>query len=159
MPIRPGEPAPHFKLPSAPGEEVDVGELIGKEALLLLFFPLAFSPVCTTEMCTFRDGWSEWEAFGCRVFGITVDSPFVTQRFRKELAIPFPILSDFNRDVSRRYDVLHDELLGLKEVTKRSVFVIAKDGIVAYAWVSEDPRKEPEYDAVREAVARRTQSD
>ncbi|MFQ5678696.1 MAG: redoxin domain-containing protein [Gemmatimonadota bacterium] len=153
MSVRLRDRAPGFRLPCAPGEEVDVGELIGRETVVLLFFPLAFSPVCTREMCTFRDDWADWEALGARVFGITVDSPFVTRRFQEAEAIPFPILSDFNRDVSRSYGVLHEDLLGLREVTKRSVFVIDPEGRVAYAWVSDDPRREPEYEEVRDAVA------
>jgi peroxiredoxin len=152
MALREGDKAPGFKLPEKPGTVVDVGEHLGKEKVVLLFFPLAFSPTCTTEMCTMRDTWSRWRELGARVFGISVDSPFVTHRFRSEEEIPFPILSDFNRDVAGTYDVLYDELLGLKGVTKRAVFVIGRDGKVSYSWVSEDPGKEPPYQEVQDAV-------
>jgi peroxiredoxin len=152
MTVETGDRAPGFALPSAPGHEVDVGRLFGSETVVLLFFPLAFSSTCTTELCTFRDRWDEFSELDARVFAISVDSPFVTDLFRREENIPFPVLSDFNRDVAERYGVLYDELLGLEGVGKRSVFVIGPDGRVVYRWVSEDPGVEPDYDGVREAV-------
>lgn len=149
MAMRVGDRAPGFELPAAPGETVDVGKLIGRETVVLLFFPLAFSPVCTKEMRAVRDAWHELDA---RVFAISVDSPFVTQRFREEEGLPFPVLSDFNREVARLYGVLHEDLLGLEGVAKRSAFVIGKNGIVAHAWVSEDPGVEPDYGALKAAA-------
>lgn len=153
MSVREGDRAPGFELPAAPGETVDVGELIGRETVVLFFFPLAFSPVCTKEMRTVRDGWEGWRELDARVFGISVDSPFVTEKFRREEDLPFPLLSDFNREVSRAYDVLHEDLLGLKGVAKRAAFVIGPDGVVRHAWASDDPRVEPDYEAVRAAAA------
>lgn len=152
MAVMEGDPAPDFSLPEAPGRTVDVGALIGREKVVLLFIPLAFSPTCTTEMGTFRGRWDEFVGAGARLFGISVDSPFVTRKFREEEDVPFPILSDFNREVCRRYGVLYDELLGLEAVAKRAVFVIDEKGRVAYRWVSDDPGVEPDYDAVRDAV-------
>lgn len=153
MTLREGDRAPGFELPAAPGEVVDVGEPIGRETVVLLFFPLAFSPVCTREMRTVRESWDEWEAMGARVFGISVDSPFVTAKFREEERLPFPVLSDFNREVAREYGVLHENLFGLREVAKRAAFVIGPDGTIDYAWVSDDPGREPDYDALRDAAA------
>ena len=152
MPVAKGDPAPAFKLAAAPGEEVDLSQKIGREKVVLLFFPLAFSSVCTKEMCTMRDDWSGWENLGANVYGVSIDSPFVTQKFRQELNIPFPILSDFNRDVIRQYDVVHEDLKGMKNVSKRAAFVIDSNGRIAYAWVAESPAQEPPYDEVREAV-------
>lgn len=152
MKIEEGDAAPGFTLPSAPGKDIDVGALIGRERVVLLFFPLAFSPTCTSELCTFRDRWSEFAELEASVFALSVDSPFVTDLFRREEEIPFPVLSDFNREVAARYGVLYEELLGLEGVGKRSVFVIGRDGRVVYRWVSEDPGVEPDYDAVREAI-------
>jgi peroxiredoxin len=83
-----------------------------------------------------------------------VDSPFVTDRFRSDQNIPFPILSDFNKDVASRYGVLHEDLLGLKGVAKRSAFVIGADGRVAYAWVTEDPRVQVPFDEIKAALGR-----
>ena len=152
MAIRKGDRAPGFALPAKPGEKIDVGEHIGQDRVVLLFFPLAFSPVCTDEMCHFRDEWSEWESLDAKVLGISVDSPFVTDRFRTEEKIPFDILSDFNKDVSANYGVLHEELIGLKGVAKRSAFVIDADGTVAYAWVTDDPRVQVPFDEVKAAL-------
>jgi peroxiredoxin len=152
MAVNKGDRAPGFKLPQKPGQVIDVGEQIGKGKVVLLFFPLAFSPTCTMEMCAMRDKWKDWEALGVTVYGISVDSPFVTEKFRTTEQIPFPILSDFNRDVARTYGVLYEDLFGLKGVAKRAAFVIGRDGKVSYAWVSEDPGKEPNYDEVRSAV-------
>ena len=152
MAIRKGDRAVAFSLPSKPGEPVDLAEYIGRDPIVLLFFPLAFSPVCTDEMCGLRDEWDKWEALDAKVFGITVDSPFITDKFRTELRIPFPILSDFNKDVATQYGVLHEELAALRGVPKRAAFVIDASGTVRYDWVSDDPKVLPDFDAVRAAV-------
>lgn len=151
--VRTGDPAPGFALPAAPGEVVDVGEAIGTRPVVLLFFPLAFSSVCTREMCAVRDDWDRWAELDAAVYAISVDSPFVTRRFREEHGLPFPVLSDFNRDVSRRWGTLYEEYFGLEGVSKRAAFVVAPDGTVAYDWVSEVDDVEPDYAAVRAAVA------
>ena len=150
MAIKTGDTAPAITLPVRPKEMVEVP--IGQEKVVLLFFPLAFSPVCTDEMCQMRDSWSEWEALDAKVLGISVDSPFVTDRFRTEEKIPFDLLSDFNKDVSATYGVLHEDLIGLKGVAKRSAFVINADGKVAYAWVTDDPRVQVPFDEVKAAL-------
>lgn len=108
--------------------------------------------MCTAELCAFRDRWDAFAALDARVFGISVDSPFVTERFRRDEGLPFPLLSDFNRDASRAYGVLYDDYFGLKGVAKRAVFVIGTDGVVHWVWVTEDSGVEPDYDAIREAV-------
>jgi peroxiredoxin len=148
-----GDLAPTFELPHRPGETTDLSDHLGREKVVLLFIPLAFSPVCTTELGTVRDAWEGWADLDASVFAISVDSPFVTAHFRDIEDFPFPVLSDFNKDVSRTYGVLAEDLAGLKGVAKRSVFVIGGDGRIAYAWVSEDAGVEPDYDAVRAAVA------
>lgn len=152
MSIRKGDKAKAFALATKPGEVVDLNDYLGKQKIVLLFFPLAFSPVCTVEMCTLRDAWSDWERLDARIFGISVDSPFVTEKFRELERIPFPILSDFNKEVARSYDVLHEELLGLKGVCKRSVFVIDEEGTVVYDWVSEDPKNQIPFDEIKAAL-------
>jgi len=151
--IRKGDRAAGFALPAKPGEMVDVAAHIGREPVVLLFFPLAFSPVCTDELCAVRDGWDEWKSVGAQVFGITADSPFVTDKFRSELNVPFPLLSDFNREVCRQYGALHADLKGMKDVPKRAVFVIDTSGEVTYDWVSDNPGAMPDLDVVRSAVA------
>ncbi|MCG8469194.1 MAG: redoxin domain-containing protein [Gemmatimonadetes bacterium] len=147
-----GATAPSFELAGTPGELVELEDYLGRTKIVLLFYPLAFSGVCTTELCTVRDRWAEFEDLDAAVFGISVDSPFATTAFRAAESIPFPLLSDFNREVSRRWDVLYDEFFGMQGVSKRAVFVIGTDGIVAYAWVTEDADVEPDYDAVKAAV-------
>ncbi|MFM1803582.1 MAG: hypothetical protein RL136_461 [Planctomycetota bacterium] len=154
MPLAIGTPAPAFALPSKPGTVVDLSTSIGREKLVILFFPLAFSSVCTAEMCQFRDDWSRWEQLGCRVIGVSVDSPFVTEKFREELGLPFPILSDFNKTASDAYGVLDPDLLGLKGVSKRAAFVVGSDGRIAYAWVADVPSIQVEFESIRAAVER-----
>lgn len=147
-----GQPAHPFTLPSKPGNPVDVGALLGKEPVVLLFMPLAFSGVCTTEVCTLRDDWSRWSGLGAKVFGITVDSPFATDKFRETERLPFPILSDFNKDVARAYGVLHEDLMGLKGVAKRSVLVIGRNGKVAFRWVTDNPGVQIPFEDVVKAL-------
>ncbi len=125
---------------------------IGHEKVVLLFFPLAYSSVCTRELCAIRDAWAAYEELEARVFGISVDSPFVTDRFRRDEKLPFPLLSDFNRDASRAYGVLYEDFFGLREVAKRAAFVIGSDGIVHLAWVTDDADVEPDYGAIRSAL-------
>ena len=153
MSVRTGDTAPGFTLPYQPGETVDLGAHLGQDKVVLLFFPLAFSPICTDEMCAMRDDWSKWESLGAKVFGVSVDSPFVTAKFRDELNIPFPVLSDFNKEMSAAYGALHEDLLGLKGVSKRSAFVIDDSGTCCYAWVSDDPKQMPKFDEIKDAVS------
>ena len=151
--VRKGDKAPGFKLMTKPGEEVDVGAEIGRHNIVLLFIPFAFSGVCTAEMCHMRDHFDQYQKLDAKVYGISVDSPFVTDKWRKDENIPFPILSDFNKDVSKQYGVLHEQLKAWKGVSKRSAFVIGKDGNVRYAWVTEDPSQQVKFDEIAAAVA------
>lgn len=152
MTVEIGDRAPAFKLPHKPKDLTDVGQHIGSEPVVLLFFPFAFSSVCTAEMCHFRDNWSQYAALGARVFGISIDSPWVTDKFRQEQNIPFPILSDFNKEVSRQYGVLLDDLMGLKGVANRAAFVIGEDGRVKYAKVSENPGVQVDFSEIQAAL-------
>lgn len=152
MPLKIGDMAPRFSLPAEPGEIVDVGARMDERPVVLLFFPLAFSSVCTEELCILRDSWREWEALEADVFGISTDSPFVTRRFREELGLPFPLLSDFNHDVGAAYGVLYEDYFGLRGVARRAAFVVGSDGRIAYAWVSERDDVLPDFHAVRQAV-------
>ncbi len=153
MALKKGDKAPAFALARKPGEVVDVGQHIGKETVVLLFFPFAFSSVCTKEMCHFRDTWKQWEELDAKVFGISVDSPFVVDKFRQDENIPFPILSDFNKDVARKYGVLFEEFKGMKGVAKRAAFVIDPSGRISYAAVNEDPSVQVDFDAISDAVS------
>ena len=152
MTIRKGDRAPAFRLPQAPGDFVDLGDHIGRDKVVLLFFPLAFSSVCTAELCRVSSDWIEWDELDARVFGISVDSPFVAKRFREEEGIGFPLLSDFNKTVAAEYGVLYEDYFGLEGVAKRSAFVIDRSGTVVYDWISEDSAVEPDYEAIKRAV-------
>ncbi|MGH7565143.1 MAG: redoxin domain-containing protein, partial [Gemmatimonadota bacterium] len=116
MTVQPGDLAPNFVLPEAPEQTVDLADRIGKRPVVLLFFPLAFSPTCTTEMCAVRDTWKAWKDLDADILAISVDSPFVTQKFREEHGLPFPVLSDFNREAARQYGVLYEDFYGLNGV-------------------------------------------
>ena len=131
---------------------MDLSQVIGKKKVVLLFFPLAFSSVCTAQMCSMRDDWQRWSGLGCAVYGISVDSPFVTDKFRQELSVPFEILSDFNKEVSRTYGALFENLMGLKGVGKRAAFVIDASGKVVYAKVNEEAGQPVDFAAIQKAV-------
>ncbi len=147
-----GAKAPDFTLVDQDRNQVRLSDQAGKNNVVLLFFPLAFSPVCTNEMCTFRDSIAELGKANATVYGISVDSPFALKAFQKDNQLPFSLLSDFNKDVVKQYGVFAEDLVGLKGVAKRSVFVIDKNGVVRYRWVSDDARKEPEYGQVRQVT-------
>jgi peroxiredoxin len=148
--IKVGDKAPDFELPSTIGEKIKLSDQLKKGPILLLFYPLDWSPVCTKELCTLRDGFTELEELGINVLAISVDSIFSHHAWAEKLGITFPLLSDFNREVIRSYDVIHEEILGLKGIAKRSVFIIDQEGAVRYRWVSEDPSKLPNMEEIRE---------
>ena len=152
MSLAVGSKAPAFTLPSKPGNPVDLSQHLGKRKTVILFFPLAFSSVCQAEMCTFRDSWTKWQGLDCDIFGVSIDSPFVVDKFREMERIPFLLLSDFNKEMAAAYGALHADLMGLKGVTKRAAFVVDAGGTVRYAWVSEDPRVQVDFDAIEKAV-------
>ncbi|GMV07722.1 MAG: anti-oxidant AhpCTSA family protein [Gemmatimonadota bacterium] len=149
-----GSPAPDFSLAPAPGPgRVTLSEHRG-HPVVLLFFPLAFSSTCTEELCHVAEDWSRWEEVGARVLGLSIDSPYVNQRFAGELRLPFPLLSDFNKDASSAYGVLYPEFYGMKGVSKRAAFVVDGEGTVAYAWVAEEAGLLPPFEEILEAVRR-----
>ncbi len=156
MSLQPGTAAPTFVLPARPGENVDLGGSIGRKPVVLLFFPLAFSPVCSDEMCHFRDHWEQWKSLDAEIFAISVDSLFVTDKFRQELNLPFPVLSDFNKEVAQQYDVLYEDPFGMKGIARRSAYVIGADGTVKYAWEADDPGVQVNFEEIRAAVADET---
>jgi peroxiredoxin len=146
--LQTGDGAPAFALPDRPGHDVRVAP--SDRPAVLLFFPLAFSSVCTREMCTVRDGWAAWR--DADVYAISVDSPFVTARWREEHGLPFPVLSDFNREVAGRFGVLYEDFYGLRGVAKRAAFVLDPGGRIVYDWVTDDADVEPDYAAIVAAV-------
>jgi peroxiredoxin len=137
-----GDKAIDFTLLNQDRQPVKLSDYIGKKNIVLVFYLLDFSPVCTNEMCSFDNSLKEFENLDAIVFGISVDSPFSHKA-----------LSDFNREVIRKYDVVHEEIFGFKNVGKRAVFIIDKKGIIRYKWVSEDPRKEPNYEEIKKVLS------
>ena len=148
--ITTGDKAPDFELPSTIGEKVKLSDQLNKGPIVLVFYPLDWSPVCTKELCTLRDGFKEFEELGVKVFAISVDSIFSHHAFAEKLGITFPLISDFNREVVRLYGIIHEEILGLKGIAKRSVFILDQKGTVRYRWVSEDPSQLPNMKEIRE---------
>ncbi len=147
-----GAVAPDFSLAPGPGpDRVSLSDLCG-EPVVILFFPLAFSGVCTAELCQVAEDWSRWDEAGARVVGISIDSPFVNRKFAEETGVPFPLLSDFNKDVSAAYGVLYSEFFGMRGVSKRAAFVVDRAGTVAWAWASDDADVMPPLDEILSAV-------
>lgn len=148
-----GSEAPDFTLPLRVGEApLRLSDYRGERNVVVLFFPLAFSGVCTQEMCQVRDGLSEFIHLDAAVLGISVDSIWVTQKFAAELGLGFPILSDFNKDAMTAWGVRNDDFFGMRGVANRSAFVVDREGKIVYAWVTEDADILPDLEAIREAL-------
>jgi peroxiredoxin len=152
MSVAVGSKAPDFTLTNQDREPVTLSQLKGKP-VVLAFFPAAFSSVCAKEMCTFRDSMAQLGKANAQVFGISVDTFFTLKAFQEQQKLTFPLLSDFNKQVIRDYGVFNEDMIGLKGIAKRAVFVIDKDGIVRHREVLEDARNEPNYSAVFTALA------
>ncbi len=152
MPLQPGTPAPDLTLPVAPGEPpVSLSAFRGRP-VVVAFFPLAFSSVCTDELCALRDAGPEWDSLGAQVLAVSVDSIFVNGRFAAETGAGFPILSDFNREAVTAWGVRNDDYFGMRGVAIRSVFVVDPEGRIAYAWTEPEDGTLPDLEAVKAAV-------
>ncbi len=152
MAITTGQAAPDFSLYDSDKNKVTLSELKGKN-VVLLFFPQAFTGVCTKELCSIRDGIADYNNVNAQVLGISVDSVFTLAKFKEAEGYNFPLLSDFNKTVSEQYDTIyHDWILDMKGVSKRSAFVIDKEGIVRYAEVLESAGDLPNFEAVMAAL-------
>ena len=152
MAVIEGGQAPDFTLMNQEREPVTLGNLRGRP-VVLAFFPAAFSSVCTKELCTFRDSLSRLNQAKAQVFGVSVDTFFALKAFHTDQKLTFPLLSDFNKQTIRDYGVFNEDMIGLKGIAKRAVFVIDKDGKVRYQQVLDDARNEPDYDAVFKTLA------
>jgi peroxiredoxin len=153
MSIAVGAKAPDFTLPNEDREPVSLSAELKKGPVVLAFFPAAFSSVCTTEMCTFRDSAAELNKVGANVLGVSVDTFFALKAWKDANHLNFPLLSDFNKSVIRQFGVVNPDMIGLKDIAKRAVFVIDKSGAVRYAEVLDDARNEPDYGKVKHALA------
>ncbi len=149
MSIKTGDKAPAFTLISDEKKEVSLSDFEGKQ-VVLLFFPMAFTSVCTDELCQMRDNIADYNNLNAEILAVSVDSPFTLAKFKEDQKLNFPLLSDFNKEVSRAYGSLYEEfVLGLKGVSKRSAFVIDEDGVVQYAEVLENAGDMPNFEAVK----------
>ena len=146
-----GDKAPNFSLPDQDLKTVSLSDFAGKP-IALIFFPLAFSPVCTAELSNFSKEIANLQNSGANIAAISVDSPFTLKAFAEDHGFHFTLLSDFNKEVSALYGVQHEEILGLKGVAKRSVFILDGGGIIRYRWISDDPLREPDYSEVLETL-------
>jgi peroxiredoxin len=148
-----GSPAPEFSLFNTKRERVELAGLRGKN-VVLAFFPASFTGVCEKELCTFRDAIALFNDLDATVLGIAVDAPFSNAAFAEKNGLNFPILSDYTRAATKAYDVAHDDFAAMPGYTasKRSVFVIDKEGVLRWSWVAPNPGTEPNYDDVKAAV-------
>ncbi len=152
MSVQVGQAAPDFTLFNTDKQEVTLSQQQG--AVVLLFFPLAFTGVCTTELCTIRDDYSSYNSLNATVFGISVDSLFTLDKFKKEQNLNFDLLSDFNKTTAAAYGALYDTFVfGMEGVAKRSAFVVDSNGTIRYAEVLESAGDLPNFDAIKEALS------
>jgi len=148
-----GKKAPQFTLVGTDLKAVGLSDFSGKN-VVLAFYPAAFSGVCQKEMCTFRDALNDFASANTAVLGVSVDSPFANKEFAAKNGLNFPLLSDITREIIKQYDVVFNDLAGVKgfTVAKRSVFVIDRQGVIRYKWVAPEPKVEPNYAEVTAAV-------
>src|SRR3954454_23578621 len=151
MSVDVGTKAPDFTLMNQDREPVTLSAQQG-QPVVLAFFPAAFSSVCTKELCTFRDSVAQLNNARAQVYGISVDTFFTLKAFQNDQKLTFPLLSDFNKQAIREYGVFNEDMIGLKGIAKRAVFVIDKDGVVRHREVLEDARNEPDYEKVISCV-------
>ena len=150
--INVGQKAPDFKLIDKDKNEVTLANFKGKN-LILFFFPMAWSGTCTKEMCAIQEDYKMYEGLNAAVAGISVDTLFAQKRFGEENKIDFPLLSDFNKQAIKDYDIVHHDFnWGYKDVAKRATFIIDKNGIVRFVEVLPKPGDFPNMDAIKEAL-------
>ena len=157
MPIAVGSPAPDFALKSknASGvSEVKLSTNRGQKNTVLLFFPLAFTGVCTQEMCDITAGLGQYSGLNADVIGISVDSPFAQEAWANQHKIGITLASDLNKTTAKAYEVLLDDLLGFGSTSARAAFVIDKNGVVQYAEQTATPKDLPNFEAVKAVLAK-----
>ena len=152
MSLQKGDKAPDFKLYNSDKQEVSLSDYAGKN-VVILFFPLAFTGTCTTELCEMRDNISVYSKLNAEILAISVDSLFTLEKFKAEQKLPFHLLSDFNKDTSAAYGSLYENfVLGMKGVSKRSAFVIDTLGVIQYVEVLESAGDIPNFEAVQDTL-------
>ncbi len=152
-----GEKAPDFTLFNQERKPVSLRDYGGK-AVVLAFYPGAFTDTCRKELCTIRDSIAKLEDLDAVVLGVSVNDPFSNKAFHDENVLNFPLLSDYTRDTIQAYGVVHENFAGLRGYTaaKRSVFIVDKEGVIRYRWVTENPGVEPPYDEIKSSLEKMT---
>jgi len=155
MAIQIGQKAPDFSLFDSDKNKISLDAFKGNKNVLLLFFPLAYTGVCTKELCSVRDDISKYENNQAQVIGISVDSVFTLAKYKLDQQINFPLISDFNKEVSSQFGCLYDSFtdMGMKGVSKRSAFIIDKEGVIQYAEVLESAGDLPDFEAINKKLA------
>lgn len=148
-----GKQAPAFTLFDTDKKATSLVDFKGQN-VVVLFFPLAFTGVCTTELCSIRDNIATYNSANAQVLGISVDSVFSLGKFKEEQKLNFPLLSDFNKSASKAFDVLYEVFpaFEMQGVSKRSAFVIDKEGVVQYEEVCATPGDLPNFAAIQETL-------
>jgi peroxiredoxin len=153
MQLSKGQLAPDFSLFNSEKTKISLADFKGKN-LVILFFPQAFTGVCTTELCSVRDNLNAYTSLNAEVVGISVDSIFTLAKFKEEQSYNFPLLSDFNKEISQAYGAFYDEFVfDMKGVSRRAAFVVDADGTVQYAEVLESAGDQPNFDAIKTTLA------
>jgi peroxiredoxin len=154
MPILAGQTAPDFTLFDTDKNKVSLADQKGSN-VVILFFPLAFTGVCTTELCNVRDNIAVYNIAHAKVFGVSVDSLFSLGKFKAEQNLNFPLLSDFNKEAAKAFDVLYETFpaFEMQGVSKRAAFVIDAAGVVRYAEVCATPGDLPNFAAIQQTLA------
>jgi len=151
MTLKIGDSAPEFTLKNTDGNWIPFSTYRGKP-VVVLFFPMAFSSVCTTELCTVRDSLARYNELNAEVVGISVDSFFTLKEFKTKQSLHFTLLSDFNKEAGSAFGVLYEDFFGYKGVCKRSVFVVDGDGVIRHAEVLEEAGRLPDFDAIESTL-------
>ncbi|OGU34502.1 MAG: peroxiredoxin [Ignavibacteria bacterium GWB2_35_6b] len=156
MALKVGYTAPDFTLLNIKAEKISLSDFKEEKNVVILFFPFANSSTCEKELCSTRDGLSQYEELDAQILAISVDSHFALKMWAEKHKFNFPLLSDFNKEVSKSYDTLYDIFSPGKYdyagVSKRSAFVVDKKGVIQYAEVLESSGSEPNYDAIKVAL-------
>ena len=161
MALKVGDKAPEFELTTKTAEgpkKVRLSDNRGQKNTVLLFFPMAFTGVCTKEMCEISAGLNQYASLNADVWGISGDNPFAQEAWAQKEKITVPLLSDYEHKVAQAYGIAYDSFLpqknlGMGGVAKRSAFVVDKEGVIRYAEVNDNPGKLPNFDAIKATLA------